>query len=680
MNDKPQSHTIFLPAVSLINRLNYPLKFILITALFLIPMIYIGYQSMLQFNSGIEAANRELQGLQLVSATEALATKVSTSRGTTAVILSGDKSYQARSKQAVQDVNAALKTLVDTNNTLANPFALEKLLSEVESTWQSLSQGISSLTPTTNLEQHGALIAKLSSITLATVERSNLIADPELDMNYMINGLVLKLPTVTEMMAQTRDMGVDYSAGNFNVENHAVLTSFAADFLRYKQDLENHFETIYREDSKTKELLSDAAKNVDAALEAFNAVLNTDLLTEAGGTTTPDQLYKKSSKAIDAVNSMINTVIPVLDNRLTARLSKVESSRILILTLVTSFVLFAAYLFVGFYRSVMDSIRRLNNQIEFMAEGDLCNRVSLASKDELSLVADGINRMADRFATLVSGVISTTGTVVNASSQTTESVSQSLLGVQNQRAELEVVASSVHNMSASVQAVVGNAGEASAAAEKADSDVNAGLNIIGQAVSTITDLEQQMDEANTAITQLATKSESIGTVLDVIRGIAEQTNLLALNAAIEAARAGEQGRGFAVVADEVRTLASRTHESTQEIESMIGELQSGANHAVDAMKSGQQQTKVGVEHTRHAGDSLNAIAEAVSTIKGLNQQIVSATEEQNSVSAGINGAIANINSMAEETTQSVEATAQTIHDLKNSTERLQGDVRVFKVE
>ncbi len=134
-----------------------------------------------------------------------------------------------------------------------------------------------------------------------------------------------------------------------------------------------------------------------------------------------------------------------------------------------------------------------------------------------------------------------------------------------------------------------------------------------------------------------------------------------------------------MVGDEVRTLASRTHESTQEIESMISELQAGAKHAVSAMESGQQQTKMGVEHTRHAGDSLNAIAESVGTIKGLNQQIVSATEEQNSVSSGIDGAISNINNMAEETTQSVDDTSQTIQNLKAIAEQLQGDVGVFKV-
>lgn len=679
MSKNRKSHNIFYPAVLLINRLNYPIKFLLITILFLVPMIYIGYQSMLQFDQTISAAQKELKGLQLLSSTQALTTKVSTSRGTAAVLLNGDKSYQSQSGQAIGEANAALQSLREANTALEDPFQLAQEISALETTWQTLSREVSAFTLTSNLERHGGLIKQLQTMMLSIVERSNLIADPELDINYLVNGIVLELPVVTEMMGQTRDMGVEYAAGNFNTDNHAILTAFSADFTRYKKELAIRLSAIYRENSQTQGQLNSAVEEVNGAMEVFDSVLNNDLLTEAGGTTKPDKLYKKASSAITSIDKLIGTTIPLLESRLQARLDSVESNRIVVLSLVIFFVLLAAYLFVGFYRSVMESIDLLDDQIDDMAKGDLSGRVELVSHDELTMIADGINRMADRFSSLVSGVISTADNVAASSEKTSQSISQTLQGVQNQRAELEVVASSVHHMSSSVQTVVSNATEASDAAEKADGDVNEGLDIINQAVTTINDLEKQVDVANTAIAQLATNSENIGTVLDVIRGIAEQTNLLALNAAIEAARAGEQGRGFAVVADEVRTLASRTHESTQEIENMIRELQSGAKHAVDAMESGQQQTKIGVTHTRHAGDALSAIAEAVATIKGLNRQIVSSTDEQNSVSSGIDETISNINSMAEQTTQGVEETAQVIQNLQSIAEQLQENVRIFKV-
>ena len=679
MAKKRQSHTVFYPAVLLINRLNYPLKFLLISVLFLVPMIYIGYQSMQQFGKEITAAKQELKGLQLFASAQSLNSRIATSRGTTAVFLNGDKNYQSLMAQASQEVGNAFTDLAETNATLENPFDLEQEIQQLEQSWQALSREMSGLDVNTNLEKHGALIKDLSSLMLSIAERSNLIADPELDINYMVNGLLLAVPEFTEMMGQTRDMGVEYAAGNFNTDNHAILSAFSADFIRYQKELTTRLTVVYRENGDAQSHLSGAASQVDEAMKTFDSVLNNDLLTEAGGGSTPDKLYKKATSSISVLDQLIDTTMPLLESRLSDRLGGVENNRIFVLSLMVFFVLLAAYLFVGFYRSVMESIGNLNHQIGEMAKGDLSGRVELAAHDELTTLADGINRMADKFSALVSGVITTADSVATSSEQTSESISRALQGVQSQRAELEVVASSVHNMSASVQNVVVNAGDASQAAEKADGDVSEGLDIISQAVNTINDLEKQVDVANNAIVQLAANSENIGTVLDVIRGIAEQTNLLALNAAIEAARAGEQGRGFAVVADEVRTLASRTHESTQEIESMISELQSGAKHAVDAMESGQQQTKVGVDHTRHAGDALSAIAEAVTTIKGLNHQIVSSTDEQNNVSSGIDETISNINSMAEQTTQGVEETARVIENLRTMAEQLQDNVRIFKV-
>ncbi|THB70290.1 MAG: methyl-accepting chemotaxis protein [Gammaproteobacteria bacterium] len=219
--------------------------------------------------------------------------------------------------------------------------------------------------------------------------------------------------------------------------------------------------------------------------------------------------------------------------------------------------------------------------------------------------------------------------------------------VLSQKAEVDKVATAMTEMSATVHEVARNATEAAEAAQRADEETSKGKMVVSQAIEAIDLLASEVNDAAQVIHRLEQDSDEIGAVLDVIRGIAEQTNLLALNAAIEAARAGEQGRGFAVVADEVRTLAQRTQQSTQEIQNMIERLQSGAQDAVKAMEQGRSRAQVGVEQAAEAGTSLETIAQAVGTISDMNTQIATAAEEQSVVAEEINLNIVSISDMAD---------------------------------
>ncbi|MCB1788494.1 MAG: hypothetical protein KDJ33_19730 [Gammaproteobacteria bacterium] len=237
----------------------------------------------------------------------------------------------------------------------------------------------------------------------------------------------------------------------------------------------------------------------------------------------------------------------------------------------------------------------------------------------------------------------------------------------------------VNELAATVQEVAKSASDAASSAGRADADARSGNARVQDSLASIHELAQDVARAAEVIQRLEGESEKVGSVLDVIRGIAEQTNLLALNAAIEAARAGEQGRGFAVVADEVRTLASRTQQSTTEIQAMIEQLQAGARSAVTVMTEGQKKVTLGVERAESVQQSLNEIAAAVASINDMNTQIASAAEEQTVVTEDINRNVTEINATAALSAQTAAEVSHASGTLSEQAEELDAVVKNFKI-
>ncbi len=314
-----------------------------------------------------------------------------------------------------------------------------------------------------------------------------------------------------------------------------------------------------------------------------------------------------------------------------------------------------------------------------LAEGDLTGRVDYKSKDEIGHIATAFNRMADKFSTAISQVKEAVSQLAAAAEETSVVNAQTTSGINQQQMETSQVATAITEMNATVHEVARSAVAAAEAAKEADITFEEGKQVVDKIINAITELANEVEQSSLVIRELENESESIGSVLDVIKGIAEQTNLLALNAAIEAARAGEQGRGFAVVADEVRTLAGRTQQSTQEIEEMINRLQSGANKAVQVMEVGKQKSLHGVEQASAAGEALNTINQAVDRINTMNTQIASAAEEQSTVTEEINRNIVNINEVAEQTSEGAKQAAIASDDLSRLAEELKQLVSQFKV-
>ena len=324
-------------------------------------------------------------------------------------------------------------------------------------------------------------------------------------------------------------------------------------------------------------------------------------------------------------------------------------------------------------------LQALGDTLHEIAQGELSHEVIVTSNDEIGKLQSAMKATVDQLRDMMTEINLVTEQLNSSAHQMSSIADTTNTGVVRQQSETDQVATAINEMAATVQEVARNATEAASAATNADFDSKAGKKVVDETIHSIDNLAGGIDKAATVINKLEVESNNIGTVLDVIKNIAEQTNLLALNAAIEAARAGEQGRGFAVVADEVRTLASRTQSSTQEIETMIEQLQVQASDAVTVMNESQTRASESVEHARNAGTSLDAISSAVSTINDMNIQIATATEEQSTVTEEINNNIVNISQIAESSTEGAKLITNATNELNQLALNLQALVGRFKL-
>ncbi len=311
--------------------------------------------------------------------------------------------------------------------------------------------------------------------------------------------------------------------------------------------------------------------------------------------------------------------------------------------------------------------------------GDLSQRLSINSKDELGNLALAFNTFVSKIQDIVKRTAGATGQVLEAVAQTTEKTTIITNKIISQESETSQMATAMYQMSATVSEVAKNASQAEEAAHAANTAATTGQEMVAKAATSIQELAQEVQTASEVMGKVEKDTNDIGTVLDVIKGVAEQTNLLALNAAIEAARAGEQGRGFAVVADEVRNLATRTQESTVEIEQMIGRLQSGAREAVSVMSASRKKAESNVEQSSKAQDSLEVITQAIGTITDMNTQIATAAIEQDSVAEGINRSVTAINDASLETSVLSRETVKITEDLGELASNLQSLIGQFKI-
>jgi len=329
-----------------------------------------------------------------------------------------------------------------------------------------------------------------------------------------------------------------------------------------------------------------------------------------------------------------------------------------------------AFIASAFFLREVSPLCRIFNKANSIFDNPLARYIFSGRNDEAGQVILILKYLEKETGGIVGRIADTSRSMQNHAEKLTASIELNRVSINNQHQETEQVATAITEMSASIQEVASNTQLSAESATQASHEVSNSKQVVNRTMDAIHTMAQEVEQASNVIQQLNENSEKISNVVNVISEIAEQTNLLALNAAIEAARAGEQGRGFAVVADEVRTLANRTHESTREIQEMIEQLQSGTANAVDVMKTSRGQADTSVERGREAVTSLDAIFDAVSSINDMSSQIATAVNEQNAVTQEINQSIVNIQQTSEISVMGITTSEETSTSLSTEATQL----------
>ncbi|HAS61445.1 MAG TPA: methyl-accepting chemotaxis protein [Vibrio sp.] len=577
--------------------------------------------------------------------------------------LSADERYIQEAQALIRNIH---KTINDVRATLTQKQGIEAI-NQIAQNIENYDQAFAANTQAQqNQALHFASTVKSDNETITLLN----------DLNTLINGSAQQ-PTVH---VDFYDVFTGRLAADL-VESRYKLAYAARVFLMEEtaqslQHLENRYTELQAINQKLRprltgqaaSLLADASVSLESymdSLRQFYALNKTEIETEA----TMENVYANLRTNIDTV----------LDFQTEFRNSVAGNLKFASIALTLIAIAVGTLVGVLIVRQITRPLNEAVGIARAIGNSDMTGSGVEQRSDEFGTLLKALDQTRNNLSKTIGEVCGITTQLAAAAEELSVVSNQTSAGVHNQRIETEQVATAMNEMSATVHEVAQNAEEASAAAQKANQQAETGNQALQVVLSDINTLSQDVHTSAEAIQRLNQDSGSIGTVLTVINSIAEQTNLLALNAAIEAARAGEAGRGFAVVADEVRSLAHRTQQSIAQIEELIATLQEGSQNAVNMMDSSRALASLTLEHAQEAGEELAAITRTVAEIQAMNFQIATAAEEQSVVAEEINVNIVNVNNIADQSAAAVEQTSASASELARLSNSLQGLVARFNI-
>ena len=674
--------TVLYPAIALMNRLSFGMKFSLISVLFFLPMLvtnfYLVRDSYRQFVStqaALESIDLLGQGLDLRLDLEDFSDLAEIN------VIIGQSGQAGDLESRITRLQGSIAERL---RDLAPVVHEAEQIDEFTVKRDEMIADLAAVQSETSLQGKAAMAEKLfgrSQVFIKLIAaQAGLSQDRQREVRQMTELIVGITPRVVSALGEGRTMGAASLGQGFL--NSGTSTKFD-DLLLELEKLHAEYGLNLQEALSSSPAARAALESLATASQATlktSAVLFEDKVVIANTLDMPwPQFYEEVGAAMGKTYELNDAVLAFLDQQLQQRLQENRGQMILLVAALVLVFLLIGYLYGAFYVSTRSTLKSLGEVMDKVAAGDMTVSFTPQSKDELGELGLVFNETVKKIHDLIERVGQTV-VEVERQADSVELVSgESNQAVAGQRSQIEQVATAMNEMSATAQEVARSAAAAVDSAQSVNQETVSGRALVESQVGSIQRLASEIDQSVAVINQLASDSASISQVLDVIKGIAEQTNLLALNAAIEAARAGEQGRGFAVVADEVRNLAKRTQQSTEQIENMIEKLQGGVGAAVKAMGASHQMASGTVSESGKVQLALENILAAVGMIVDQSQQIAAAAEQQTAVAHDIDQNIVEINRAGERTAAGASQTELASRELSGLVARLKQLIGAFRV-
>ncbi|MFM5171311.1 methyl-accepting chemotaxis protein [Aeromonas veronii] len=663
---------IFNPAIRLGNQLSFKYKFLLWSCLMLLPLAYSMTNLLGRLQDDNVQANRELAGVVNLTPVPAIEQALLTHRNlVTRHAYEVDPVGDDQVKAAAQTVDQSLQAFADTRQN--NPS-----FEVIQQGWAALQSETGKLEVEQSNLRHDKLLTEVRHLYKHITASSSLIQDPALGTYYMVILASERLPQLRDLLAQVRDRAATIADfGLFQAEGYSGLR-FRLDLISATlQELEADLTLLYQIEPAYR---AELGQQTDALIQLVRQGVET-----MENKMMKDQLVQLSTKEVQALGDKMDEAITALAGQVRQRLEADLHQRLTanqrhfwwVTAPLTASLLLYLYLMIGAYLSLRETVGRVRDIAARVNAQDLSQHIEIVGQDELAAISRDYNVTLETLRTLMLRVRENGVTVVESATEIEARTCRSQEVIADQQGETHQVATAIKELAATSQDMAGNALQAARMTQEAQNVVGQGEDVVERTIKAIDHINREVLRTADTIGKLEQQCSQIGGVISVIRSIAEQTNLLALNAAIEAARAGEQGRGFAVVADEVRSLANRTQGATVEIQQMIEQLQSGARASVTAMSAASHEAQEGVGLAQEAKQAFGAITEKVDRMVDTNAIIASAIKQQGAVVNEIERNVVRISDGSDEALQVANTARDAARQIHQLTEQLRAMVQSF---